>query len=59
METQDAAEREKSKKSRKYPTPPAGSEASGLGITEEVVDFLLKHDFSNFTALDWSKLLER
>src|SRR5580704_14692842 len=44
MQAENAAEREKSKKDRQYPTPPARSKASGLGVSKELINFLLDHD---------------
>jgi hypothetical protein len=44
MQAQNSSEGKKSKKGRQYPTPPARSKASGLGITKESVNFLFDHD---------------
>src|SRR5579859_543599 len=44
MEAKNTAEREKSRKGGQDAAPPAGSEASGLGIAKERVNFLLEHD---------------
>jgi len=44
MQTQNSAEREKSKKGRQDPAPPPGSKAGGIDIAKEFVDFLLEHD---------------
>ena len=43
MQAENAAEGQKSKKDRQYPAPPAGSKAGRLGISKELVDFLLDH----------------
>ena len=43
MQAQNSSEGKKSKKDGQYPAPPARSEASGLGIAKELVDFLLEH----------------
>jgi hypothetical protein len=50
MQAQNASERKKSKKGRQYPTPPTGSKASGLGITKELINFLLDQDEANLWA---------
>ena len=57
MQTQNSAEREKSKKGRQDPAPPPGSKAGGIGIAEEFVDFLLEHNVFQFTFPDPCKLL--
>lgn len=44
MQAQNSAEREKPKKDRQYPAPPARSKARGLVITKEFIDLLLDHD---------------
>ena len=59
MQTQNSAEREKPKKGRQNPAPPAGSKAGGLGIAKEFINFLLEHDVFQFTFLGSAKLLER
>jgi hypothetical protein len=50
MQTQHSTKRKKSKKDRQYPAPPARSEAGGLGISEEFVDFLLDQGGSSLRS---------
>jgi hypothetical protein len=44
MQAENAAEREKSEKDRQYPAPPARSKAGRLGVSKELINFLLDHD---------------
>jgi len=50
VQAENATERQKSKKDRQYAAPPARSEAGGLGIAKEFVDFLLEHDASSLRS---------
>ena len=50
MQAENAAEREKSKKGRQNPTPPARSKASRLGIAKKFINFLLDQDASSLRS---------
>jgi len=50
MQAENSSEGKKPKKGGQYPTPPARSKASRLGIAKECINFLLEHNVYKFTS---------